>query len=82
VACVAAKDHGISGAKGRNGRPAFDAMCKAAYWRKTHFGGRYLIFLCSECRRAARVLYARNTDRIWFFSCRKCQRICGQWQAR
>src|SRR5215831_12333485 len=21
-------DHGISGAKGRNGRPAFDAMCK------------------------------------------------------
>ena len=24
------KDHGISGAKGRNGRPAFDALCKAA----------------------------------------------------
>jgi DNA invertase Pin-like site-specific DNA recombinase len=24
------RDHGISGAKGRNGRPAFDAMCKAA----------------------------------------------------
>jgi DNA invertase Pin-like site-specific DNA recombinase len=24
------KDHGISGAKGRDGRPAFDALCKAA----------------------------------------------------
>ena len=23
------KDHGISGAKGRNGRPAFDALCLA-----------------------------------------------------
>src|SRR6266446_5682418 len=22
------KDHGISGAKGRNGRPAFDALCR------------------------------------------------------
>jgi DNA invertase Pin-like site-specific DNA recombinase len=28
------KDHGISGAKGRNGRPAFDAMCKAAARRE------------------------------------------------
>src|SRR6187399_1125908 len=28
------KDHGISGAKGRNGRPAFDAMCKAAAKRE------------------------------------------------
>ena len=24
------KDHGISGAKGRNGRPAFDSMCRDA----------------------------------------------------
>ena len=24
------KDHGISGAKGRDKRPAFDALCKAA----------------------------------------------------
>jgi len=24
------KDHGISGAKGRNGRPAFDALCRDA----------------------------------------------------
>src|SRR5262249_52173445 len=28
------KDHGISGAKGRNGRPAFDALCKAAARRE------------------------------------------------
>ena len=28
------KDHGISGAKGRNGRPAFDALCKAAAKRE------------------------------------------------
>ena len=29
------------------------------YWRKAHYGGRYLMFLCSECHRSARVLYAR-----------------------
>jgi DNA invertase Pin-like site-specific DNA recombinase len=28
------KDHGISGAKGRNGRSAFDALCKAAARRE------------------------------------------------
>jgi DNA invertase Pin-like site-specific DNA recombinase len=28
------KDHGISGAKGRNGRPAFDALCRAATRRE------------------------------------------------
>src|SRR5262249_23319868 len=28
------KDHGISGAKGRDKRPAFDAMCKAAARRE------------------------------------------------
>jgi DNA invertase Pin-like site-specific DNA recombinase len=28
------KDHGISGAKGRNGRPAFDSLCKAAARRE------------------------------------------------
>ena len=28
------KDHGISGAKGRNGRPAFDAMCRDAAKRQ------------------------------------------------
>jgi uncharacterized protein YecT (DUF1311 family) len=24
------------------------------YWRKAHFGGRHLMFLCSECHRSAR----------------------------
>src|SRR5262245_29300280 len=28
------RDHGISGAKGRNGRPAFDALCVAAARRE------------------------------------------------
>jgi hypothetical protein len=28
------KDQGVSGAKGRNGRPAFDALCKAANRRE------------------------------------------------
>src|SRR6201993_267306 len=28
------KDHGISGAKGRNGRPAFDALCRDAAKRQ------------------------------------------------
>jgi hypothetical protein len=43
------------------------------YWHKAHFGGQHLMFLCRECRRSARVLYARYVnDRIWFFSCRKC----------
>ena len=29
-----AKDHGISGAKGRNGRPAFDTLCRDATKRQ------------------------------------------------
>ena len=28
------KDHGISGVKGRNGRPAFDALCRDATKRQ------------------------------------------------
>jgi len=51
------------------------------HWRKGHFGGRYLMFLCGECHRPARVLYARYTGqhhRIWFFSCRKCAGITYQ----
>jgi len=28
------KDHGVSGAKGRDERPAFDALCKAATRRE------------------------------------------------
>jgi hypothetical protein len=43
------------------------------YWRKAHYGGRYLVFLCSQCHGSARVLYAPYVnDRISFFSCRKC----------
>jgi hypothetical protein len=48
------------------------------YWRKAHFGARYLMFMCPECKRPARVLYARSSDRIWFFSCRKCADITYQ----
>jgi hypothetical protein len=49
------------------------------YWRKAHYGGRYLVFLCSECHRSARVLYAPYVnDRISFFSCRKCAGITYQ----
>jgi hypothetical protein len=39
----------------------------SCYWRKAHFGGRHLMFLCGECHRSARVLYARYANhRIWF----------------
>ena len=51
----------------------------SCYWRKAHYGGRYLMFLCSECGRPARVLYARYfSDRIWFFTCRNCAGITYQ----
>jgi hypothetical protein len=49
------------------------------YWRKAHYGGRYLVFLCSECHHSARVLYARYANHyIWFFSCRKCAGVTYQ----
>jgi hypothetical protein len=51
------------------------------YWRKAHYGGRYLMFSCSECGRSARVLYARHESRdyrIWFFMCRKCAGLTYQ----
>src|SRR5262249_21371097 len=50
-------------------------------WRKAHYGGRYLMFSCSECGRAARVLYARYNSQhhhIWFFTCRFCAEITYQ----
>ena len=57
--------------------PVRQIIC--CYWRKAHYGGRYLMFLCSECRRSARVLYARYFyDRIWVFTCRKCAGITYQ----
>src|SRR5262249_4138891 len=37
--------------------PLKQVIC--CYWRKAYYGGRYLMFLCSECHRPARVLYAR-----------------------
>jgi hypothetical protein len=53
-----------------------DILC---YWRKAHYGGRYLMFSCSECHSSARVLYAwYHHDRIWFFRCRKCAGITYQ----
>ena len=48
------------------------------YWRNARYGGRYLIFSCSECHRPARVLYARYDShhyQIWFFTCRMCAGI-------
>jgi hypothetical protein len=57
--------------------PLQQVIC--CYWRRAHYGGRYLMFLCSECGRSARVLYARYFyDRIWFFSCRNCAGITYQ----
>jgi hypothetical protein len=57
--------------------PLRQTIC--CYWRKAHFGRRYLMFLCSECGRSARVLYARYfSDRICFFNCRNCVGITYQ----
>jgi hypothetical protein len=59
--------------------PVQQVIC--CYWRQAHYGGRYLMFLCSECDRPARVLYARYDSlyhHIWFFSCRKCAGIAYQ----
>jgi hypothetical protein len=57
--------------------PLRQTIC--CYWRPAHYGGRYLMFLCPECGRSARVLYARYfSDRIWLFNCRKCTGITYQ----
>jgi hypothetical protein len=56
--------------------PVRQEIC--CYWRPAHYGGRYLMFLCGECGRSARVLYARFENhhyRIWCFACRKCAGI-------
>ena len=64
-------------ASGNCSNPLRQVIC--CYWRRAHYGGRYLMFLCSECGRSARVLYARYfSDRIWFFGCRKCAGITYQ----
>ena len=59
--------------------PVRQIIC--CYWRNAHYGGRYLMFLCSECGHSARVLYARYHARyrqIWFFTCRECAGITYQ----
>ena len=57
--------------------PVQQVIC--CYWRRAHYGGRYLMFLCGECGRPARVLYARYfSDCIWFFTCRTCVGITYQ----
>jgi hypothetical protein len=66
--------------KSASGKP-LDSLQQiiGCYWRKAYFGGRHLMFVCSECRRSARVLYALYANhRIWFFSCRKCAGITYQ----
>jgi hypothetical protein len=56
--------------------PVRQTIC--CYWRRAHYGGRYLMFRC-ECGRSARVLYARYFyDRICFFNCRQCAGITYQ----
>jgi hypothetical protein len=53
----------------------------SCHWRNAHYGGHYLIFLCSQCHRSARVLYARyraQYHEIWFFMCRACAGITYQ----
>ena len=67
----------VRSASGERLDPVRQIIC--CYWRQAHYGGRYLMFLCSECGRSARVLYARYfSDRIWFFNCRKCAGITYQ----
>lgn len=66
-------------ASGRPLEPLRQAI--VCYWRKAHFGGRYLMFVCNHCHLPARVLYAPYANqhhRILFFSCRKCAGITYQ----
>src|SRR5262245_24536931 len=45
------------------------------YWQNARYGGRHLMFLCSQCHRSARVLYApydAHCHEISFFMCRTC----------
>jgi hypothetical protein len=60
----------VSSESGERLAPLRQTIC--CYWRPAHYGGRYLMFLCPECGRSARVLYARYfSERIWLFNCRK-----------
>jgi hypothetical protein len=67
----------LGSVSGERLEPLRQTIC--CYWRQAHYRGRYLMFLCPECGRPARVLYARYlSDRIWFFACRKCAGITYQ----
>jgi hypothetical protein len=67
----------IKSVSGERLDPVRQVIC--CYWRKAHYGGRYLMFLCPECDRSARVLYARYFyDRICFFNCSQCAGITYQ----
>ena len=67
----------VSSESGERLDPLRQTIC--CYWRPAHYGGRYLMFLCPECGRPARVLYARYfSERIWFFTCRTCAGITYQ----
>jgi hypothetical protein len=67
----------VRSASGERLAPLQQTIC--CYWRRAHYGGRYLMFLCPECGRPARVLYARCfSERIWFFTCRQCAGITYQ----
>jgi hypothetical protein len=72
-------DFPVRSVSGERLAPVRQTIC--CYWRPALYGGRYLMFLCSECRRAARVLYARFENhhyRIWCFVCRKCVGVTYQ----
>jgi hypothetical protein len=69
----------VRSASGERLPPVKQVIC--CYWRRAHYGGRYLMFLCSECDRSARVLYARYENhhyRIWCFACRNCAGVTYQ----
>jgi hypothetical protein len=67
----------LRSASGERLPPVRQEIC--CYWRRAHYSGRYLMFLCPECGRSARVLYARYfSERIWLFNCRKCTGITYQ----
>jgi DNA invertase Pin-like site-specific DNA recombinase len=63
------KDHGISGSKGRDKRPAFDALHKAAARREID------IIMAWSVGRSARPLIARSCCLPVRDSCRRCRSL-------
>jgi hypothetical protein len=58
--------HPLKSSSGESLDPLPQTIC--CYWRKAHFGGRYLMFTCPECHRPARVLYSRWAYTAFGFS--------------